>query len=115
MVSEFFSGYALHLFDVFHYLCHYIAVDLFSVLIILGTGFCCDCETLRNGKSYISHLRQVSAFTAEQLAHIRVSLGEKINILFHLFSSKYLYFCLKVIITQRQSEFYTFYKYLHNI
>ena len=82
MIAELLSGDLLHLFDVFHDLCHDLGIDLFAVLIILSARLGRDREALRNGKTDVGHLCKVCAFTAEKLAHISVAFGEKIAILF---------------------------------
>ncbi len=95
-VAELFAYELLHLFDILHYLCAYLIINDFAVLIILCAGFGGDGEALRNRQTNIGHFSKVCTLSAEQFAHLCVAFGKQIDILFahSLFSSSknhYLY------------------------
>jgi len=50
-ITEFLSCDSFHLCNSFHDLSHDFFIDLSSVLIILSTSFCCDCEALWHWKT----------------------------------------------------------------
>ena len=81
LVAELLAGDLLHLCDVGHDLSHDAVIDLSAVLVILRAGFGGDGEALRDRKSDVGHFSKVCAFTAEQLAHIRVAFGKQVAIL----------------------------------
>ena len=78
MVAELLAGDLLHLLDILHDLGHDLGVDLAAVLIVLGAGLGRDGKALRDGQADVGHLREVRALAAQQLAHLRVALREKI-------------------------------------
>ena len=81
-IAELLAGDLFHLADVLVDLSHDRRVDLTAVLIILGAGFGCDGEALRNRKTDIGHLCQVSALASKELSHVCVAFAEKVTILF---------------------------------
>ena len=82
MVTELLAGELLKHIDVLHDLRLDLGVDLPAILVILGAGLGGDGKALRHGQTDRGHLRQVRALAAQQLAHILVSLGEFVHILF---------------------------------
>ena len=82
LIAELLAGDLLHLADVGHDLRHDLVIDLATVFVILGARLRADGEALGYGKPDVGHFRQVCALTAEQLAHVRVTLGKQVAILF---------------------------------
>ena len=82
LVAELLAADLFHLVDVFHDLRLDLGIDLPAVLIILRAGFRRDGEALGHGKPDVRHLRKVGALAAEKLAHLRITFGKKVTILF---------------------------------
>ena len=82
LVAELLAADLFHLVDVLHDLRLDRGIDLPSVLIVLRAGLRRDREALGDGKSDVRHLRKVGALAAEKLAHLRITFGKKVTILF---------------------------------
>ena len=82
LVAELLAADLFHLVDVLHDLRLDLGIDLPSVLIVLRAGLRRDREALGDGKSDVRHLRKVGALAAEKLAHLRITFGKKVTILF---------------------------------
>ena len=80
-IAEFLAVDLFHFGNVLHDLGHDLVVDLSAVFIILRASLGGDREALGNRKPDVGHFREVRAFTAEQVAHIRVAFGKEIAIL----------------------------------
>ena len=80
-VAELFAGDLLHFGEILINLRLDFGGDGFAVFIITGAGLGCDGEALRDRHAEVGHLGQVRALSAEQLAHLAVALGEKVDIL----------------------------------
>ena len=78
-ISEFHAGFFFQHFDVFKDFRFDFVVDLFAVLIVLSASFGGDGEAERNRQTDMSHFGKVSAFAAEQVAHILVAFGKFVN------------------------------------
>ena len=72
-------------------LVHDVLSDYLAVGIITGAGLGGHGEALGNGHTKVGHFGQVGAFAAKQLAHVGVTLFEKVYILCHrvFFSSSF--------------------------
>ena len=81
-VPELLAADLFHLVDVFHDLRLNFRVDLSAVFIILRASLRGNGEPLRNGKTDVGHFRKVRALAAQQLAHLRITLGKEVAILF---------------------------------
>ena len=80
-IAELLAGHLFELFDVLHDLGFDLSVDLVVVLIVLRAGFGGDGEALRDRHAEVGHFGEVRALAAEQLTHVAVAFGEKINVL----------------------------------
>ena len=72
-------------------LVHDVLSDHLAVGIITGAGLGGHGEALGNGHAKVGHFGQVGALAAKQLAHVGVTLFEKVYILCHrvFFSSSF--------------------------
>ena len=82
LIAELLAADLFHLVDVLHDLRLDPGVDLTTVLIVLRAGFRRDREALGHGEADVRHLCKVCALAAEKLAHLRITFGKKVTILF---------------------------------
>ncbi len=81
-IGELFAADLFHLAQVLIDFGLNLIVDLSAVLVILGAGLGGHGKALRNRHAEVGHLGQVRTFTAEELSHRAVTLGEQVNVFF---------------------------------
>ncbi len=80
-VAELLAGDFLQPGEVFENLGLDFVVDSAAVLIIFGAGFGRDGKPVRHGQAEAGHFGKAGALPAEQVAHLGVPFGEKVQIL----------------------------------
>ena len=69
----------LHLLNTFHSLSHDLIINLTTILIVLCTSFCCNCESLWYRKTNCCHLCKVGTLTTKKITHGHVAFAKHIN------------------------------------
>ena len=78
-VGEFLFAKVLHFSKIFIDFRLNIVVNLAAIRVILGAGFSCNSEALRDGHSKTRHFSKVRSLATEELAQLAAALRKHVN------------------------------------